>query len=541
MDLSKEGFLAEDLPAVYSTKSVYPLAYLLLIFAVFYAAQLVSFQIPVDAEMAAMRGAVDGWGMPTHTVWIQQGRWGTYLIERFIMPQPTVPFLPLAIFGFFMALAYLMILRACGIPELSFRHYATFPVFVAFPIWFFIAQFGANLFAAGLGMALSGAFLLAFRDTVRMRHQSASDRMTKFCKLYILQMVIATLTMSLYQSFTVLLLVGGFGIVLVSMIRSRSVTVGTLIDIVGLGLTVVAGVVLYAMTVKLSLLLTGEKISYIYNFFHPEALFIGPVQVASKVAQQIAMVYGGSEKIYGISAWSFALLPLVTLFTLGLSTNLRTQPVLRFMALAFLSLMLLLPFGLNLMNRGLIPYRSLFSVPLTLWFCVFICLEFGSPLARRAAGVALVLVLVQSLYIFSLFQASSAIARQYDQRLAEAIYVKIVSAREAGIRPRLPKVDFFGSASGPGAVYPVPRTETVGRSIFEWGEAKRIVALYRLLGYADIREVSQQERADLVLEFTDMGVWPDSSSVRVVGDTTLVKLSKTPNEEHAMYIRAVGQ
>ena len=117
--LDGNRLLARDLHAVFSTESVRPMAYLLLIFAVFYAAQLTSFQIPVDAELAAMRGAADGWGMPTHAVWIQQGRWGIYLIERFVMPQVVVPFLPLASFGFFMALAYLMVLRACEIPELS--------------------------------------------------------------------------------------------------------------------------------------------------------------------------------------------------------------------------------------------------------------------------------------------------------------------------------------------------------------------------------------------------------------------------------------
>ncbi|HEX6121184.1 MAG TPA: hypothetical protein VFZ03_17185, partial [Dongiaceae bacterium] len=60
-----------------------PFLILLAIFSVFYLGQLAGFTLSIDDEYAALRDDPASWAA--------QDRWLVYLIERFVISQPSIP------------------------------------------------------------------------------------------------------------------------------------------------------------------------------------------------------------------------------------------------------------------------------------------------------------------------------------------------------------------------------------------------------------------------------------------------------------------
>ena len=80
--------------------------FLWLIFAVINFGWLSGLNFHIDNEITAIR--VDP------LIWLVQGRWGAYLLERYILPKTFVSFFPLAVYGLCGAYAYLLYLGSTG-------------------------------------------------------------------------------------------------------------------------------------------------------------------------------------------------------------------------------------------------------------------------------------------------------------------------------------------------------------------------------------------------------------------------------------------
>ena len=116
------------------------------IFIVFYYFKLSTFSISIDDEMAAIRDSAD--------VWLIQGRWGVYLLERLFVTEQVVPFFPFFVFGCCLSISYPILLSCFGVKRLELAHYVAFPLYVAFPIWIFALSFFSNTIAFGIGQLL---------------------------------------------------------------------------------------------------------------------------------------------------------------------------------------------------------------------------------------------------------------------------------------------------------------------------------------------------------------------------------------------------
>jgi hypothetical protein len=249
--------------------------------------------------------------------------------------------------------------------------------------------------------------------------------------------------------------------------------------------------------------------------------------------REIWTVYGGGRDAYGGAAGCFALIPLLGLLSLALTPLLRRQAMMRSLLLATAVIVLVLPFVPNLLSGGTMPYRSLIGVPVALWVMTILALEAGGARMRMlGVGVAL-LAGLQILVVAGRFQAADAMAARSDERLAAMFYVGIETARAAAGDVGQTKVEFFGAP--PPLRMPYPQIETVGARVFDWdgGNPIRIVALYKVLGYAGIDAVSPEERRRLLPQFATMGAWPATTAVRVVDGVTLVKLGDQPDFVHA--------
>src|SRR5262245_23689293 len=117
---------------------------LVLIFCVIHLYFLTNFTLSVDDEYAALR--------EDSSVWIAQGRWTVYLIDRFILTQPTLVYLPGLLFGIGLALTFLLLIDAHRVVLGTFQTFLLFALFASFPTWFFIMEFYGNVPVVALGL-----------------------------------------------------------------------------------------------------------------------------------------------------------------------------------------------------------------------------------------------------------------------------------------------------------------------------------------------------------------------------------------------------
>src|SRR6185295_5632428 len=103
----------------------WPFLILWAIFVVFYFSELADFSLSIDEEKALFRVNPE--------VWAVQDRWLAYLIERFILPPPVLPFFPLFVFGALASLCYIVVARLHDCDLADWRVLLLFVLFGAFP------------------------------------------------------------------------------------------------------------------------------------------------------------------------------------------------------------------------------------------------------------------------------------------------------------------------------------------------------------------------------------------------------------------------
>jgi hypothetical protein len=500
---------------------------LMALFAVFQFSALANFTISIDDELVALREDTGQW--------IREGRWAAYVLETYIITQPIVPYLPMALFGVFSAIGYIFLVKALGWKDLDFLSFAVFPILIAFPIWSFTLAFSGSTPAAGLGVMLNCLMAYLFRRAVAPdAGEATSWRRTAG---YVLAgALLGSIAIGFYQSFFPVAV-----IVIFATILSLALDGGTGRELLRYVLSGAATIVLlilcYLAITKAVLFLTSREVSYVSDYYRPEVLIGQPWHVIQLMLDQMQRVYGGSPSVYGITA---VMLPVI--LVIG-ATGLVLQafrsggaPRALLMVLAVL-LLLIIPFGINLLHGGKMPLRSLVAVPLVVCVIVLLGLRHAPVWLMRVGLIAFIPFYLTVLYVLSIFSATRIFAQAHDQLLAGAIGERI--GLVAGV-PNWSEPMQFDQFGGLPFNTPYPRAprETLGLSVFEWsgGHPKRLASYLKLLGLANLSVISDEKRPELLDRFILMPPWPAEGSVATIEGTLLVKLSDRPNN---MYTRLI--
>lgn len=510
------------------------LPYLIAIAVLFHFSSLAAFSLSPDDEYAAFRTNPD--------VWITQGRFTDYLVERFLLPQPTVPYLPDAIFCLCVSLSYVLLGRAHALAT-TWRTYALFPLFCAFPTWAFIAEFYANLPSVSFGLVLVSAGALVFQRAfvlpaieqgpLRFRHMALA--------LGLLSVLVAG-AIGAYQSYLFAFVSMGLGIVIVTTLSRPDVgpkQIGRMLA--SLGVTAGASLGVYALIQKLMLAAAEVHVQYVDEFLKPDLLLQHPAQRVEFLYDELVSVYTGSTSLYGASLASIGVLLVLGSTSMLFSGRLsETQPwwsqALVRAGLLVLSLAaLVMPVGLMAAAPDL-PLRSLVGVPYAVWLFGVLALTHRLYIPRLFGLLAALTGAFQVAYLLSLYAANTAIAGNHDHMMAESVYQRVATANLSFDRRQPYQVDFFGAKSVNISRYPAVATTTLSRSFFDWdgGNPDRIVTYMTLLGYDNLRTVDRERRRRLIGEFQSMPSWPAGESVKVVDGVTLVKLSDYPDSSHTV-------
>jgi hypothetical protein len=469
-----------------------------LIFAFVYFPMLTAMPLTIDAEWTTTA--------PNHHYWITQGRWFAYVLTTFILPPHLVPYFTLALFGLLACAAYLLVLKSCSLP-LDWRTLLTFPIFCGFPIWSFIAEFPSNIAGAGVSLLLCALAALAIKSR---RAENAAPGWLVAAEIAALTMAIGT-----YQAFVVV-----YPTMIIALLLINS-SFANLKDRTGLALQ--AALILIAATLLnyaiQQLFYFGFGLlpgGYVAQFLRLDLFLDSPLWVLAKTAFQAANIYFGTPRVFG----SFLIVGVVVV--LGAIAGSRGSWV----NLCLVGSLMSVPLGLAFASGGSgLPDRALLGVPVAIWTLSILALHDRGKAIRYVSIAAIALLTVQSVAVISQYQAVRNLVAEHDRSAAAQIYQRIASVADL---TQVTKVDFFGGLPAPKPVFRTGRTSSAAGSFFSWdnGNAGRIAAYMKLLGYENLQLLPEAERGALAVRYKSMPSWPNAGSVVRDGDIVLVKLGE---------------
>ncbi len=483
---------------------------LLGIFILLYFFKLSSFSISIDDEMAAGRESAD--------VWLLQGRWAIYFLERFFISQQVIPFFPFFVFGCCLAISYRRLLAAFDIDRLEIAHFLAFVLYAGFPVWMYAVSFFSNTIAFGLGQLAAVMSFVAARPVVDSMRYRARSVASAACLL--------ALSIAFYQSFLFEFFVLGGAWIITRLLEddtSWTTLVRRSLTLVGVAL---AAVVIYKMVDLTLLLLTHSQENYVGNYLNLGELWHHPWTVLTTVLADIARTYAGSAKTFGAPLYGFALVVLCASVAVVFRARNSAMVLKSLLAMFLLGC---LPFTLHTLAAGNLPARTLVAVPSVMWFMALVGLASDRRWLARSALVAVLISTLQIVYVLNLMQTANIFARKHDEALASAVYARVMDVvpAEAASQPVL--VDFYGAQKFDG-VYHRSEQSPQGYSFFEWdgGSIYRITAYMRLLGYSNLSVADPARRHANDVEFQKMPIWPAQGAVRWANGMVMVRLGEAP-------------
>ncbi|MDT3313315.1 glucosyltransferase domain-containing protein [Pseudomonas sp. rhizo66] len=483
---------------------------------------LTNFFLSVDDEVGAFR--------TDPSVWIADGRWTAFLVEKFIFPLPVLPFVPNLFFYVCLAASYMLILRS---HNLTFTKLTalTYCVFVAHPVWWFIAEFYSNLPSTGLGvLCLSISLYIVSRIDL-----SAGANKTKLLAFACASLLLAA-AIGAYQSLVMFYLAIGMGIIIFAAKTNTTPLSNGLRPlfkrIALIAAVFLCGLVLYAFINKIAKHFYPTNPGYLDSFLKLDALLENPLFITKLTVYEMFKIYTGSEQTFGVDFFISAI--MLCLATLLLITQKTWKASARMML--FIAALLISPFLLHFVTGGNnLPLRSMLAVSFISWFSVMVVLEYKGRI--RVLGLVLSALLVfQIVTINGQYSASTLLATNHDRLTAEEIYKQIAESNPQFDRNARAHIDIFGKLSF-NSRYPSPDSSTMSASFFDWddGNGNRMIKYMQLVGFRNVFPLQPSDRIALTPKFKNMPVWPAPGSVRLDNGVYLIKLSEKPDPTHAQY------
>lgn len=488
------------------------------------------FQISLDSEFAFFRmpysldGVIDSSSWRDSTIWIVQGRWMTYIIEAFLLPNIVVPIFPYLIFGIAISISYIILIR---VHRLNYNYLTimTFPIFCAFPIWDSIFEFTSNVPSLGIGILLLSISLANISKTLDSEETIKQVLCDNIIRVFISSFLLAA-SIATYQVTIVMFISFCVGIL---MLRYRNTEYNrqTIQRLSLLVIVLLLGVVIYFVINSIFMMFIDSN--EIFNPFNPGVFFRNPNIVLYTYITDTINLYFGRPNIYGISLSASGFLTLTCLAaTLFSSQNYFKNTFSKhkkiIIDLCFVLLLIALTNSLMFIYAGISLPRAMLSVSYTMWlFSIMICTNFSAIIRVISIGIILTLNL-QSFIAHSHYAAIRELRYNHDRTLAHDIYNRIARVHEGFGTENKYKVTFYGKKNWHSPLKTMYNT-TIDKSFFAcpYRVDETSAIFMNILGYSNISYVNLSEQHREI--FKSMPNWPNQGCVKVVNDVTLVKFS----------------
>jgi len=466
-----------------------------------YGFELFNMNLTIDEEVFVFSS--------TPPVWFIQGRWGMYLLNRFLLPYPVIPFVPLAVALVFHLAAVLLLLRTWGVRR-TWPQVLVGGVALAYPGLTY--QYSMAILNYGLGIGFFCAALSVFM----LARASGWRRL--------LAAIPASFALAIYQGFVPVLA----AVYLVHFIAAtleedhRKIDLGRGLWLAG---TLVLAGGLYLLVQRLFQLAGAPASSYINRFFDLPFLRENAPLVLSRTWQFLLRVYLGDASIYGrtVAALGITLgLGLVGLAIGILRSNLL--PLHKALVTLLGVGLVILPFVPGLLTRGELEMRFLICLAVVIMGWLTLGLMKAPRVVQSLLGIVGGVCLFQFIVSTNTLYYASHLASEADRLLASRLIAAIDDARASAGVSHVRYLEVVGYPEWPEADR-IAKEDTIGASFFEWdqGNVYRVQLFLRDIGYSDLEPLPPPARGQLIPVASAMPVWPDLGSVGIEGETVIVK------------------
>lgn len=481
-----------------------PLLFVLAASILSYGFEVFNFNFSIDEEVQAAR---------PHEGLLQLGRWGMYLVNILFLRYTAIPVVPISIALLLNAVAAVLALRMVERGD-GYPIYLFPALIVTFPTLAFNLSFANNAAGVGFGIlsAVIAARLLA-RGQLRFK---------------VLGVVFLSFSVGVYQS--LLLITAGLislhqlTLLLEDSAYRPSQAVRTLAQH---AVALLSGVALYALVHKsVMVLITATTYDYITGYLTPDAIVQQPWWVLARLLDSMRVAYLGWGGFYIEQLWLVPAVLILSGLTVVRRLWTRNRRPWEAAAIALFALLILLvPFALHPFTGGVLPVRTLLSLPFVMALLMWMSFRYGTLNTRRLSVVMSALLIVSYSAINNRHLNATALALEADRQLGGALIQRInESLATEGPAQCIEVVGFW---THPENEF-IRKTSTFGASFFEWdqGNPFRIAPFLRTLGLPPhLTPCSVEQRRQLMEHAQSMSNWPLQQSVEVFDGVLIVKLS----------------
>jgi len=467
-----------------------------------YGFELFNFNITIDEEIAAFLSS-------PNIAWVSQGRWGMFILSKFLLPYNVIPFVPLFLALIFKLFAILLILNSLEVNK-KLEQMIIGSIGMSFPGMAFIDTFSTLNYGVGFGL-----LCIALTLYIYVKNRGVH----KFWAV-----IPAAFAISIYQGFIPAL----FSIFLLYAIKFCGQKDFQIIKtIINISLIILFSILTYYIIQKFIMVVGGiSTTGYVEQFFEPRYFLDNFGIVLVQLLSFIYRVYSGDKSIYGIEIHALGCLLLILSLGIGVSV---LQSKMKFSNKVFIILLsiefILTPFVSGILTRGYLAMRFLVGLPVVITGWAILGLNNDSRIYKNIVALIAVFSVLQFITSTNHLFASSYLALQEDRLMASLLINRIEDAKAESGTNNLKYIEIIGYLSSPSTEL-ITKVETFGASFFEWdqGNAGRIL-LFLQINYRDLdlQLLPVERRAQMIEIANAMPNWPKKGSVKIVGDTVLIK------------------
>jgi hypothetical protein len=444
--------------------------------------------------------------------WVQQGRFTNYFIQDFIFTSPVTPFATELMGLFFLSLSYYVMVKTLKWP-FNLATFASFPVFIAFPSFYFINEFDANIIPTALG------FLFTAMSVCCIGLMQENQRPSKMIGL--LAIVLFALAIGTYQTFVTVFIV----LAICLMITQPALNIRPYVW------SFVFGLLVYFVLDKTFRFFYSSIGSYSDALWSYKLFLVDPWAYILKVGQIVYSSWFSTDAFYGRSLQAlsyFIVLFIINQFFIRKSV----KNVILFLIL------LQTPFLVfYLANHFLI--RTYIALPLVAWFTVaFILINTKKHSLAYIMYGLLSMLLVQILYVNARYEQINIGVDQFNKRTVEQIYNRMIELNPSYDKETLHQIHSLGYITYPapmpaGNVERMSSLDMLGISIFNYNymaPAAIFNNFMRINGVFNTQYLSiKNDDARLTIYHT-MPVWPAKDSVKFIDGVYYIKFSANQDD-----------
>lgn len=467
-----------------------------------YGFELFNLNLTIDEELYAV-------GVDSRINWIIEERWGMYLLQTFILPNPIVPFVPLGIALFFHILSIFLLLDVWEVKSYWWQILGG-SLILTYPGWTYVYVFSSLSYGVGIGLFMMSLSVWFYAHIENIRYKWIA-------------FLPATFAFALYQALIPTFLLVFFVFFVLKTKRKAHVTIAHLVHF--LLLVLFAGLSYYIIQ-QIFVRTMNVQLGYVENHFLPISDILDLRLNLNASIESAWKLYGGDIAIYTLSVFALPSL-IIILIIKSIFCNSQNWRY-RLFEFALIVCILILPL-IPMLFMKVIKLRFLLGLSFSIAALLIIGVE-NCKIRAYHWLVSFVAILTILQFITSTNQLFGAthITLQSDRVLAAQMIERIEMARSQSPRPDQVKyIEVIGSfQKTPTLINPNPYNyEIIGKSIFEFngGVSRRIVAFLKILSYDELQPLPLDRRAEFISIATTMPAWPRMGSVQVVNDTVLVK------------------